>query len=793
MKVSYKFLSQYVDLSDVTPEIVADKLTFAGAEVENVSPLAIGTNLVIGKIISCIPHPNSDHLHILQVDEGRFGVHQIVCGAPNAREGLKVIVARTGAKLAEVEIKPSTIRGVDSDGMCCSLLELGVNKKYLSEKQVNGIEELPDDAPVGEENVLGYLGLDDTILELSILPNRPDLYSLYNVAREVACLFSKEIKPLEFEKVTTKSTKLLVGSNTSKCPAFSGRIVRDVVTKPSPSWLVSILTACGIRSINNIVDIGNYVMLVTGQPLNMYDLDKLKDASLIVRDDIETSFLAMDGNHYDIVKGDLCVTNNGEIMCLAGIMTADACRVDENTKNIVVEAAYFDYASIRRTSNRIGLASDSSLRFAKGINPHIEQEVQEFTSALLVELAEAKIVEETSLYDSLNHDQLVIKLDKKYINNRLGTSFSDDLIKETLERDYFKVVDRILYYKVYCPLYRLDIEDDATLSEEVIRLLGYENVPSLLPETKLTVSGLTETQTKENMVKDYLIYTGLNEVLTYTLVSEKLDNYLAIVNKDEPYRLANPMSVDRAIVRRNLLSSLLEVASYNASRRMEDGAMFEVSDVDSKNVASRHLGILLFGKKHEQDLLLDRDYDFYDLKGYLSGILNILNIKENRISIVPTSEIKELHPYIAAYIKCGKDIIGVMGKLHPSEEKEFGVHNVLVMELDLAYLFNIKVGQVKAYIPSRFPSVSRDLAFVVDRDVEFGEIKKEILKLDSLIKDVSVFDVYQGEHIFPTKKSMAIRLILVSSDHTLTDAEINAVMDKVMGSIQSKFVAEIRK
>lgn len=794
MKVSYKFLSQYVDLTGISPEEVANKLTFAGAEVEEITHLASGTNLVIGKIISCVAHPDSDHLHILQVDEGsKHGIHQIVCGAPNAREGLKVIVARNGAKLPEVEIKASRIRGVESDGMCCSLLELGVERKYLSDNQVNGIEELPVDAPVGEEDVLGYLGLDDVILELSILPNRPDLYSLYNVAKEVACLFEKQVKPLEFKEIPTDKTELKVGSESSKCKAFSGRIVRDVVTKSSPKWLSNLLTASGIRSINNIVDIGNYVMLVTGQPLNMYDLDKLSDASLIVKDDLDTTFFAMDGNSYKIEKGDLCVTNNNQIMCLAGIMTADACRVDENTKNIVVEAAYFDYASIRRTSNRIGLSSDSSLRFAKGINPHIEEEVQRFTSSLLVELAEAKTIEETSLFDELKHENIIINLNKDYVNNRLGTTFDVELIKKTLERDYFELKDLGDSFEVKVPLYRLDVDDEACLSEEVIRLLGYENVKSLLPTTKLTAAGLSEAQSKEASIKDYLRYQGLNEVLTYTLISEKKDNSFALLNKDIPLKLANPMTVDRSVVRRNLISSLLEVASYNASRQIDSGAIFEVSDVDSTSFASRHLGLVLFGKANEQDLLKTRPYDFYDLKGYLTSILTLLNIKENRYQIVPMEENKEMHPYISAYVKIGKDIVGYLGKVHPNVEKEIDVSNVYVMELDLGYLLKMKTGAIKANIPSKFPSVSRDLAFLVSKDTAFGDIRRELTKIDSLIKEVKVFDVYQGEHIAADKKSMAIRLVLASEDHTLVDASINEVMDKAMKTLESKFKAELRK
>lgn len=389
MNVSYNWLKKHVDLEGLTPEQVADKLTFSGAEVEGISRLASGTNLVIGEILSCENHPDSDHLHILQVDEGSFGVNQIVCGAPNARKGLKVIVARPGAKLPQVEIKPSLIRGVESNGMCCSLLELGVDAKFLSDDQKAGIEELPIDAPVGESDVLGYLGLDDAVLEISVLPNRPDLYALNNVAREVGCILERKVTLDEIKDYPLVSSSFEVGSTAFACPLFSGRLIRNVTTKESPKWMKEVLLAAGIRSINNVVDIGNFVMLLTGQPLNMYDADKLPKESLIVRDDLDQDYVAMDGNTYHIVPGDLVVTSDGKPMCLAGIMTAQECMVDENTKNIVVEAAYFAPAAIRHTSNRIGLSSDSALRFCKGINPHQAEYVQRVTTALLKLLCDA--------------------------------------------------------------------------------------------------------------------------------------------------------------------------------------------------------------------------------------------------------------------------------------------------------------------------------------------------------------------------------------------------------------------
>ena len=368
MKISWNWLKEFVNLDNTTPEEVAKKLTFAGIEVDEIKKIASGTNLVIGEILTCEPHPDSDHLHVLNVDEGKFGVHQIVCGAPNARKGLKVIVARSGAVLPEVTIAPSSIRGVESDGMCCSLRELGVDKSSLNEKQINGIEELPMDAPVGEEDVLHYLGLDDIIIEIELLANRPDMNAMENVAREVSCLLNEKENIKEYPETITGESSFKVSSLTDKCPLFGAREVRSIVTKESPEWLRRILSSEGIRSINNVVDIGNFVMLLTGQPINMYDADKLTVPSLEVRDDYVGEFVAMNALSYALKEGDLVVSSAGKPMCLAGIMTSEAAEVTPKTKNVIIEAASFAGASIRRTSNRLGLASESSSRFVKGLN-----------------------------------------------------------------------------------------------------------------------------------------------------------------------------------------------------------------------------------------------------------------------------------------------------------------------------------------------------------------------------------------------------------------------------------------
>lgn len=795
MKISYKYLANHVAIGDMTPERLGDILTFAGAEVEEISRFASGTNLVIGKILSCANHPDSDHLHVLQVDEGtKYGVHQIVCGAPNAREGLKVIVARNGAVLPGGTIKPSVIRGVESDGMCCSLLELGVDRKFLTEYQCSGIEELPEDAPVGEENVLGYLGLDDVALDISILPNRPDLYAFENVVREVACLLKSEARIPAPREIPANPTAFSVGSATPKCPLFSGRVIRNVKTHASPAWLKQILETAGIRSINNIVDIGNYIMLLTGQPLNMYDLDKLPKKELIVRDDLEGEFLAMDGNVYPLVPGDLVVTSDGQPMCLAGIMTADACRVDENTKNIVVEAAYFDYASIRHTSNRIGLSSDSSLRFCKGINPDQAEYVQEKTTEALVDLAEASEVEQTALYDVYPHAKKVIETTASYIDGRLGTNFGEELIVETLRRDNMNVETKDGKLLIEVPSYRIDMDGEADVSEEVIRILGFSNIQSSLPVTELSLLGLTPAQQKKEDVRKYLLAHGMDEIVSYTLVSSASAKRFRVLGHAEPYCLKNPMTVEREVVRPSLLPSVLENASYNFAHQNKDFALFEISDIDAKGFAGRYLSFVLCGNAKSQGRIGERPYDFYDAKGYAEGIMAILGIQPTRYSVVPWSlGGNEMHPGRSAEIRVGKKILGYLGELHPKALKEAGIKGTAVVaELDFGALCEMKSGAPKGVIPPKFPRVFRDLAPLVDRKVNYEDIRKELLRASNLIKSVEVFDVYDGKGIPEGKKSVALTLCIGLDERTLQEAEIAEAVSKAINVLKMRFGAEIR-
>jgi phenylalanyl-tRNA synthetase beta chain len=795
MKVSWNWLGQFVDLGGVSPEELASKMTFAGVEVESIDRLAKADGLVIGEILSCESHPDSDHLRVLQVDEGaKYGIHQIVCGAPNARKGLKVIVAREGAVLPSLTIEKSVIRGVESDGMCCALYELGVDRKFLSEKQCAGIEELAAEAPVGEEDVLGYLGLDDAVLNLKLLANRPDLNAMMNVAEEVGTLLDRPVKLPEFAVKKHVKTAFKVGSETKSCPSFWIREVHGLKVGPSPEWMRRILFSEGIRSIDNVVDVGNFVMLLTGQPLNMYDLDKLPRKELVVRDDCEGDFVAMDGKTYRLVKGDLVVTSAGRGMCLAGIMTSKECEVDGETANVAIEAAVFQGAAIRHTSNRLGLVSESSSRFVKGLNPSQAERVLEIASALLERLCGAVSVSESLAYDALIHEPRLIRTSYDYINRRLGTSFKNEEIASVLRKDHLGVSENGDGINVSVPAYRIDMAEGCDISEEVIRLLGYDRIASRLPSGEAHCRGLSNEQRLVVAIRRYLRGQGLDEVLTYTLVSASEKDRFDYLAGGKGYKLSNPMTADHEYIRRNVLPSLLSTAGYNAAHQIKDLAIFEVSDVDAPNEKSRRLGIVLAGEERLQGGLDLRPYDFYSIKGLFVGLMGLLGLADNRYRIERLrSDKNEFHPGRSAAVYLGKTLIAVMGALHPAALAEYGLsRGAAALELDLSAVLALKTSPEKASVPAKFPSVGRDLAFLVDEKVPYEDIRREILRSDKLIAKVDVFDVYQGANIASGKKSVALSVTILNPEKTLTDSEVSAVMEKAVATIKTRFGAEIR-
>jgi len=795
MLVSINEIKKYVNLDGLTAEEIANGLTFAGIEVEEVTSLASGTNLVIGHILECEPHPDSDHLHVLKVDLGDE-VKQIVCGAPNARKGLKVIVSKIGAKLPGGEIKPSTIRGVPSEGMCCSLLELGVDPKYLSEKQTKGIEELPEDAPVGESNVLGYLGLDDEILNIKVLANRPDLLSLYNVAKEIGAIFSRKVEIPEYSVKDNFKTNLVVGSKTHRCTQFSGREIDNIVIKESPKFMQEALRSMGVRSINNIVDIGNYVMLLTGQPLHMYDKDKLPKNELIAKDDLKVDFVALDEKTYGVIPNDIVITSDNKAMCLGGVMGSLECAVDDNTKNIYIEAASFDGASIRHTSSRLGLVSESSSRFVKGTNHFQAEEVINFASYLIKEYCDGEKFSNIVTYQSEEKPNQKLICSVKRINNRLGTEFTKEQMHDVLVRLHFGVREiNSDEFEVSVPTFRLDITCEADISEEVIRLLGFSNVKSTLPTLDVRVGGLTLRQARLRKIRESLLNKGLDECLTYSLLSKENSTKFNLLHDEEHYVLLNPLTDEREVFRTHILYSLLEAASYNVNRQNKDLALFETSNMISLSSRSEHLAVVLVGNELSRDLMRKEPYDFYHMKGIVENIFELLGIEPSRYRFDRYSSTKEeLHPGKSATIVFQNKVIGVFGELHPNAKKEFGFakSSAVALEMNLEQLLEAKVSIAKMTQISKFPTVNRDLALLVNKDIASSDIVKLIKKNgNGLVKDAKIFDVYEGENLFNGTKSVAISITL-GKEGTLTEKEITDTLDKIKFELAKAFNAELR-
>ena len=791
MLVSLKEISKYVDLSGLSANDIAKRLTDAGIEVEEIKHFSEGTNLVIGEIISCEKLEKSDHLHRCKVNIGD-DILSIVCGAPNARVGLKVIVAKVGAKLPhDITIKQSKICGEDSYGMLCSLKELGVEDKYLKEEQIKGIEELPIDAKVGETDVLGYLGIDDTILDLKLLANRSDCLSLYSVSKEIAALFKRKLNIPTYEDLANTNIDFKVGSESNNSKAFRARIFKNVTIKESPNWLKNILHSEGIRSINNIVDIGNYVMLLTGQPVHMYDLDKLPKNELVVKDNIDTKVKALDEKEYQINEGDLVVTSNNIPVCIAGVMGLENVSVTEKTKNICLEVAHFYGPRIRKTSSRLGLSSDSSMRYIKGINLHMMDETLIITTKLIHDLASCNEISYTNTYDELNKSLKEIKCSVSYINNRLSSNVSKDIILDTLKTLYFdiKEIDEDNFIATVPP-FRNDIEGKADLSEEIVRYLGFDIITTHLPLMETSLGGRSLNDNKVKIIKDYLLNQGLYEILTYTLLSEKESKYFNILNKDEPYVIMNPLTEDHKVVRKTLLTSLINTICYNLNYQNKNFGLFEVSNIETKKENSEYLAIGLVNKKLEMDLFKSEEYSFYDLKGYIYNIFRILNISESRIRLERFNS-EEFHPTRSALIYLDNKLIGVFGELHPLLKQQFGIKkdHLVIGEINLTKLLDVRTSNNKFKEFSKFPSVNRDYAFYLNDKLTYSDIIKEIKKGSNLIKDIKLFDIYKDQNGLT---SIALTVTLEKDNGSFLANEITDIDLKIKDIIVNKLHLNLR-
>lgn len=797
MLISRKWLSQYMNLDDIDDATLADKITSAGNEVEGIEYLASGSKLVVGEVIKCEDHPDSDHLKVCQVNIGTETL-QIVCGAPNCRKGLKVIVALDGCILPSAEIKKGIIRGVESNGMLCSLLELGVDSKSLTDYQKAGIEELGEDAVVGDHDVLAYLGLDDVILDVGLTPNRSDCLAAFSMAIEVGATLNKEVKLPEFKGAAEEGTEsqLVVKSETEKCPLYSGKIIRNVKIGPSPKWIRQLLVSSGIKSINNVVDISNLVMLETGQPLHFFDLSKLDKEEIIVKDGLTTKYEALDGITYDIEPDDIMITVAGKPVAIAGVMGGEDSKIDDDTKGILIEAATFDHVSIRNTARRLNLNTDASIRYQKGIEPAAPYKAMDRAVQLLKKYADASSIEETKYSAQRKIKPLVINVDLDNINHHLGTEFSDDQMIEVLKRLRLDPVRTDREVQLTIPTYRQDLAIEEDISEEIIRLLGYDNLPSTLPEMPMTVGRLNKRQALRRNIRDILTNQGYYEAITYTLISDEDNDNRIMDTGKEKIQLASPMSEEHKIIRSSIIPSLLHSVAYNMARSIDNVPLFEISNVYAGDDSEERLAIALNGNLQEsrwQNFAIVSS--FYTMKGLIQAVLEKLGYNSTRVIFKENgSDKRHFHPYRSAEVYIGKDLLGVFGAIHPNMAKQYGVSdNCIIAELNLEVIINNKTSKTKYEEISRYPAISRDLALVVKENVKVGDIIRTIVKCGrKIITDVEVFDVYTGEHVADGYKSIAISVTFQSKERTLKDEEINSVYEKILIALKKEHDAELR-
>lgn len=789
MKLSINFLKDYVDLDeDIDVKKLAEDMTNAGNEYDEAGNLINATKLVIGEIVECKEHPDSDHLHCCKVNVGKE-VLDIVCGAPNARKGIKVIIALDGAQLPGGTIKCGKIRGEVSNGMMCSIAELGLDNKFLTEEDKAGIHELPEDAPIGEDPI-AYMKLNDQVIDFELTANRGDLLSILGMAYEVGAIYDKKVKDIDLSHKENKENIndiFKVKVNTENCSIFLAKKVKNVVIKESPDFIKSRLIASGIRPINNVVDISNYVMLETGQPLHFYDADCLKDCLEVRMANEGEKLTTLDGIERDLKTEDIVISDGEKAIGLAGVMGGLETEITDKTKNIIIESAIFDSVKVRRTSNAI-LRSEASNRFEKGLDPNRTFMAMERACHLLEKYASGEVVGDIAKYDTTEKEDKIINITAENINNILGMTISEKEILDVFRRLGFKATVKDGVIVVSVPRRRLDISIKEDLIEEVGRIYGVNNIKGKLPNI-LPKMGSYDKCTRQ--IRNKMVDLGLNETLSYVLVPEA-DAKMFTKDDYETVKLLAPLSEDKNTLRHSLSVALYKIYEYNKARNNKDVSIFEIGKAfqkkDEEYTETKKLAALMSGEYY---LGLDKKkVDFYVIKGIAEEILDYLGYN-GRYSFVRNLEKTpdELHPGQSAVISVNNDIVGIIGKIHPKVEK----NDVFVLEIDLDRLLSKRVGKMKYKEISKFPNIKKDLSIVVDKKMSAQEIGMKIKKLaGSLLESSEVFDVYTGKGIEDDKKSISFALTFGKGDRTLTDDEINEVMNKIIAGLEKDIKAELR-
>ena len=776
MKLSTNFLKDYVDI-DVDLHTLAEDMTKVGNEYDSAQPLINANGLVIGEVMECTMHPDSDHLHLCKVNIGDR-VLQIVCGAPNVRKGLKVIVALPGAELPEKTIKKGMIRGQESNGMLCSIAELGLESKFLKPEDKDGIHELPSDAPVGEAPIK-YMQMDDGVIDFDLTANRGDLLSILGMAYEIGAIYDKKVKDVDLshghtDKNVNDDFKLKI--DTDNCTMFLAKEVRNVKIKESPTFIKNRLIASGIRPINNVVDISNYVMLELGQPLHFYDYDKLHGMIEVRMAKEGEKLTTLDDIERTLTPDDIVISDGKESIGLAGVMGGLDTEITENTKNVIIEAAIFNSVRVRKTAQKI-VRSEASNRFEKGLDPNRTYMAVERAAKLLEEYADGEILDGTVEYNKEDMSDKKIEITYQKVNDVLGTTIAPKDVLDVFRRLGFTYTEDGKTVTVSVPRRRLDISIKEDLVEEVGRIYGVDNIESKVPVTPIRMGSYDKT-TRE--IRNKMVDLGLNETLSYVLVNEKdAKNY---TNDDsiEAIKILTPLTEERTTLRCSIITSLYKIYEYNVAHYNKDVSIFEIGKSfykkgDTYNEENK-IACLMTGEYY-YGINNSKKVDFYIIKGIAEELLDFLGYGGRYSFVVKDNMPEQLHPGQSAMISVNNDIVGLIGKVHPEITKE----DVFVMEINLDKLLAKKTGKMKYKEISKYPTVKKDISIVVDKNITSNEIAVAIKKsAGSLLLNTEVFDVYTGKGIEEGKKSLAYSLTFGTNDRTLTDEEINKVLEKII-------------
>ena len=817
MLASISWLKEYVDI-DVTPQELAEALTRVGLEVESVIDLGEGiSGVVTGKVMEIERHPNSDHLWVCMMDYGQGGdLVQILTGAQNVKQFDIVPVATVGATLPKssrnpegMKLKKAKMRGLDSFGMLCSADELGIDAKLLLPEQRNGIYILPADTPIGVD-IKGVLGLDDAVLDIDLTANKQDCFCITGLAREAAAALGKE---MHMPNMTVKEEApgqagdiaSVEIQEPSLCSRFTMRVLKDIKIMESPAWMQNHLRACGMRPINNVVDVTNYVMLELGQPMHAYDADTIGDHKAIVRRGKDGEhFMTLDGQERILDSSMITIADPDHAIGLGGVMGGLETEVTDKTTTVLLEAASFHGPSIRRTSKALGLRSEASGRFERGVDIACCTNALNRAAHLLEAMGACQTVPGIIDCYPVPYEPAVITITPAAINTRIGVEIATEEMIAILTKLQFKVEVEGEALVVTAPTWRQDVTCDADISEEIARIHSFDKIESHMPSLALVQGRQAVAEDVRDMVEDYMVGAGLDEVMTYSFVHPNACDKLLLAADDcrrKVIKLLNPISDEFGVMRTSMVPSLLATASYNLARQIDSVKIFEVGKTFMAKEQplvefpeeKRVLCAVMSGKRQSLSWNTTKEnMDFYDMKGVLEGLMELLNVADYELVAETQSY---YHPGKSCAVKYQGAIIGYFGEVHPTVAANFAVPEATyVLELEIAPLVEAAVAVPHYTHLPKFPSMSRDIAVVVPAAVTNAELEAVIGSHGGeLLQEVRVFDIYTGKQVAEGCKSMAFNLTYQAADRTLTDAEVDASMKNIIAQVAEAYKAELRK